>query len=44
VVRQGAREHKIAPGNCVYVPPDEEHQFLNAGTETLRFLCLVPRS
>ncbi|HUT87962.1 MAG TPA: cupin domain-containing protein [Thermoguttaceae bacterium] len=44
VVREGTREHKIAPGSCVYVPPDEEHQFLNAGTETLRFLCLVPRT
>ena len=33
----------IAAGNCVFIPPDEEHQFVNTGDETLKFLCLVPR-
>ncbi len=31
----------VGAGDAVYVPPNEEHQFLNDGEE-LRFLCLVP--
>jgi len=43
-VRSAGQEHPIAAGNCVYVPPSEQHQFLNAADEPLKFLCLVPRS
>lgn len=35
-------EEQIAPGDVVFVPPDEEHQFRNIGAEELRFLCLIP--
>lgn len=31
----------IKPGDVVFVPADEEHQF-RAGDSGLRFLCLVP--
>ena len=31
----------IRPGDTIYVPAYEEHQF-RAGDEGLRFLCLVP--
>ncbi len=31
----------IRPGDVVFVPADQEHQF-RAGPEGLRFLCLVP--
>ncbi len=41
-VRAGAEERPIAPGQCVFVAPDEEHQFCNPGQTPLRFLCLVP--
>ena len=34
----------LAAGQCVYVPPNEEHQFLNAADRPLRFLCLVPQT
>lgn len=30
------------PGDVVFVPSDEEHQFRNTGDETVRFLCLIP--
>lgn len=33
-----------SPGDCIYVPPNEEHQFLNAGSAELKFLCLVPKT
>lgn len=35
-------ERPIQPGDVVFVPPDEEHQFRAVGDEPLRFICLVP--
>lgn len=29
-------------GWFILVPPGSEHQFINTGDETMRFLCLVP--
>ena len=34
--------HPFSAGDAVFVPPDEQHQFLNTGQTTLRFLCLIP--
>ncbi len=42
-VRAAGADHPAAAGQCVYVSPNEEHQFVNTGSEPLRFLCLVPR-
>ena len=36
------KEYKIKKGTVVYVPPEEKHQFKNTGSDTLRFLCLIP--
>lgn len=35
-------EKHFKPGDVIFVPPDEEHQFRNTGDEELRFLCLIP--
>ena len=35
-------EEKVHPGDVVFVPQDEEHQFRNTGDEELKFLCLIP--
>lgn len=35
-------ETPLAAGDCVFVPPYEEHQFLCTGGGELKFLCLVP--
>ena len=32
----------IGAGSVVFVAPDDEHHFSNAGEEPLVFLCLVP--
>jgi len=40
----GSAERDIHVGDCVYVPPNEEHQFRNAAPGELKFLCLVPAS
>lgn len=37
-------EKKLTPGTAVFVPGNEEHQFINASsTETFGFVCVVPR-
>ena len=44
VVLEGDREHRLRPGDVVFVVPDEIHQFRNTGSGPLKFLCLVPNS
>lgn len=34
--------HFIEAGTAVFVPANEEHQFMNAGAEDFVFICLVP--
>ncbi|MEW6568374.1 MAG: cupin domain-containing protein [Chloroflexota bacterium] len=36
------QEHVLEPGATVLVKPHEMHQFQNAGSDTLRFLCAIP--
>ncbi|NLX35445.1 MAG: cupin domain-containing protein [Chloroflexi bacterium] len=42
VVKTVDGETPISPRMCVYVSPDEEHQFRNTGDQVLRFLCIIP--
>ena len=35
-------EGKANDGYIVFIPPKAEHQFVNIGKSTLKFLCLVP--
>jgi len=35
-------EKKFKPGDAIFVPPNEKHQFKNTGKKLVRFLCLVP--
>ena len=32
----------VEPGDFAYVPPMDEHQFVNTGDEPFEFLCVVP--
>ena len=41
-VRYEGREERIQPGDAILIPPGKMHQF-QAGAETLKFLCLVPK-
>jgi quercetin dioxygenase-like cupin family protein len=40
----GDRELPLNAGDVVFVAPNEVHQFRNTGSESLRFLCLIPNS
>lgn len=42
-VRHAGGELSIGPGSCVYVEPDERHQFTNSGSSVLRIICVIPR-
>lgn len=37
---QGDRSFK--PGDVVWIPPNEMHQFQNTGREPVEFICLIP--
>ena len=42
LLRGKSEQHKLAPGDTVLVLPHDEHEFVNAGREPLRFLCAIP--
>ena len=35
-------DQPLKPGDVVFIPANESHQFRNAGDTTLKFICLVP--
>lgn len=35
---------RFEPGQVIFIPPDEEHQFTNAGPEPVLFLCSIPKA
>jgi len=37
-------ETPAGPGSCVFVAPNELHQFRNAGDTLLRIICIVPNT
>ncbi len=39
---EGERAHALEPGDTALVMPDETHQFVNAGPDVLRFVCVIP--
>jgi len=40
---QGGEEAKaFQPGDVIFVPPGERHQFRNTGEQPIRLLCLIP--
>ena len=43
VVREG-EDVPIKPGDFVFIPPEEKHQFKNDQDSLLSFLCLIPIS
>jgi quercetin dioxygenase-like cupin family protein len=42
VTRDKSKEEPFKPGDVFFVPPMEWHQFVNSGSETLKFICLIP--
>ncbi len=42
VVRGNEGDRPIQYGSVIFMPCNETHQFVNQGSEVLRFLCLIP--
>ena len=41
-VRYAEGSQAVGPGDFAYVPPNDEHQFVNTGDDVFEFLCMVP--
>jgi len=42
-LRMSDKNHRLSPGTVIFVPPGEEHQFLNTSQqERLEFICVIP--
>lgn len=41
-VKSESGDRPCQAGDVVWVPPNEKHQFQNAGRAPLEFLCLIP--
>ncbi len=42
LLRLGDEQHELGPGDVVYIPGNEMHQFFALGAEPFGFLCIVP--
>lgn len=42
IVKGNSGEQPLREGSVVFVPGEENHQFLNTGSGVLRFICVVP--
>jgi quercetin dioxygenase-like cupin family protein len=41
-VRSAGGSQAVQPGDFAFVPPNDEHQFVNSGDDLFEFLCMVP--
>ncbi len=41
-VYQNGEWRDVVSGTAVFIPGNEEHQFMNAGAEDFVFICLIP--
>lgn len=42
IVKSAQGDRAFKPGDVVFVPSNEMHQFLNTGDESCEFICLIP--
>jgi len=41
-VQGGMQQAEFGPGDVIFIPPGERHQFVNDGEEVVRLICCVP--
>ncbi|NHK30679.1 MAG: cupin domain-containing protein [Asgard group archaeon] len=41
IAEDGTRTGVVAT-DSIYIPPDEKHGYENTGSETLKFICVIP--
>ena len=42
-VRGADGDTRVSAGDFIFVPPNEEHQFLNTSDKPFEFLCVIPK-
>jgi quercetin dioxygenase-like cupin family protein len=42
IAKSEAGDRPFRPGDVIFVPPNEMHQFCNTGSEPCEFICLIP--
>lgn len=42
VLKGEDKQHSFTAGDVIFVAPNEKHQFVNAGDDEMKFLCLIP--
>ncbi|MFQ5675277.1 MAG: cupin domain-containing protein [bacterium] len=42
LVKSEGQERPFKAGDVIFVEPNEKHQFVNAGEDEMKFLCLIP--
>lgn len=42
-VISNGKEMLFKNGDVIFIPPNEEHQFLNVSESLLKFICLIPK-
>ncbi|MER3451459.1 MAG: cupin domain-containing protein [Thermus sp.] len=40
----GDEEKEVGPGQAVFIPAGTPHAYLNAGSEPVEFLCVIPKT
>jgi len=43
LLNEAGEETPVKAGDFAFVEPNEKHQFKNTGSDTLQFICLVPK-
>lgn len=43
VLHQG-KEYPVKPGDVLFIPGGDDHQFQNIGRDPLEFICVVPKT
>jgi quercetin dioxygenase-like cupin family protein len=44
VIGLDGREVEVVPGDSVFIPAGVDHWYENRGADTVRFVCVVPRT
>ncbi len=42
VAKSEQGDRPLRPGDVLFIPANEKHQFVNTGSEPLSFICLIP--
>lgn len=42
IVTDGKEDRRFRQGDAVFIPPNEEHQFKNTSSSTVKLLCMIP--